>query len=104
MEENSGPLEVVQRDGGPEITLTGREVTGLVPPGLQPPPTAADLIAKLDEIGASLRELVIVSKRLPRVPGLEPHQDQARSLALAQAHLQTGFMWMRRSIEAPKVF
>lgn len=67
-------------------------------------PPAQDLLRRLEAAGDVLRELIVQTKRLPRTPGLESHQELGRSLALAQSHLQTGFMWMRRSIEQPREF
>lgn len=67
-------------------------------------PVKEDVLAKVEEIGVQLRAAIIAAKRLPRDGYTDPHQDPARSLALAQAHLQTGFMWLRRAIENPKVF
>lgn len=73
-------------------------------PAPLPPPDPAELLARVNAIGDSLRVLIVETKRAPRIEGLEAHQDQTRSLAQAQAALQTGFMWLRRSIEGPKVF
>lgn len=67
-------------------------------------PTVAEVMAKVNELGAALRVVIVEVKSLPRTPGLDPHQDTTRSLALAQSHLQTGFMWLRRAIDNPNVF
>jgi len=61
-------------------------------------------LIQLEQIGEKLRELIVSTKRLPREGAFSPHQDPVRSLSLAQSHLQTGFMWLRRAIENPKVF
>lgn len=94
---NAGPLEIRKTDR--EVELHGREV-----PALPPVQTAEELLLQVEAIGNTLRYLIVAAKRLPRDTALEPHQDPTRSLSLAQAHLQTGFMWLRRAIEKPKVF
>lgn len=94
---NEGPLEV-RAAPGVEIQLTGTDVTN------RPPPDPAEVMKRIEDIGSALRAIIIECKRLPRDKGVEAHQDPTRSLALAQAHLQTGFMWLRRSVENPKVF
>lgn len=90
---------MLKQVSGAQVELEGKEVTD---PG--PQPTAEELIAQLDVLGDALRALIIRSKHVPRTKGLDPHQDPSRSLALAQSHLQTGFMWLRRAIDMPKVF
>ena len=102
---NVEPLRVAENTG-PEVVLEGREIQAdaLKPIAPPAPPMAADLLRQVDEIGTVLRALIVETKRLPREKGLDPHQDPVRSLAQAQVHLQTGFMWLRRAIEAPKVF
>lgn len=91
------PLELVSNTG-PEVEVRAKETA------VTPLPKAEDLLLQVNAAGETLRSLIVSAKRLPRDKGLEPHQDPTRSLALAQAHLQTGFMWLRRAIEAPKVF
>ena len=100
MDANAAPLELVVSKDGPAIELDGK-------PAAAPPkeaPTAEALLKQTNEIGDLLRALIVSTKRLPREKGFEAHQEPVRSLALAQAHLQTGFMWLRRAIEAPKIF
>ena len=97
METNVLPLEV--KSSRSELEVAGREVKTA-----PQPPTEAELLAKLTECGDAMRELILLTKRLPRIAGLEAHQEQGRSLALAQAHLQTGFMWLRRAISPSKDF
>jgi hypothetical protein len=75
------------------VTLEGKEVKEI--------PAISDrdeLITKINAAGAILRILIIEVKKLPKEKGSEPHQDPIRSLALAQSHLQTGFMWLRRAV------
>lgn len=67
-------------------------------------PVRSEVMERLERAGVELRELIVLTKRLPREGAFESHQDPARSLSLAQSHLQTGFMWLRRAIENPKVF
>ena len=98
MSTNSGPLELI--DGGNGIDLSGVQTK----PEVSPAPTAEELLARMDAIGVELRSLIVLAKRIPRINGLEPHQDSSKSLATAQSSLQTGFMWLRRAIEQPKIF
>ena len=98
--KDDGPLKLVVPEGGPSVELHGTQVSGAP----APVPNAAELMARVNSIGDTLRALIVETKRLPREKGCEPHQDPVRSLAQAQVHLQTGFMWLRRAIEAPKVF
>ena len=91
------PLEGI---ASPNIELRGREVTT----DKAPPPDADKLLQEVNQIGNRLREIIILSKKLPKKAALEPHQDASKCIAMAQANLQTGFMWMRRIFEAPKVF
>lgn len=93
--DGTNPVESSSKN----VTIEGREVTEK-----SPPPTAEALIAEMNAIGDALRALIVLSKRLPRDGATEAHQDPIRALALAQANLQTGFMWLRRAIERPKVF
>ena len=92
------PLELVAGKEGPLTGLRGTEVSP------QKIPDAADLQRQAHELGEALRVLIVTAKRLPREKALEPHQDPVRSLALAQSHLQTGFMWLRRAIDPPRMF
>ena len=99
--QKDSPLELVQPNGGPEVNLQGAEIKAT--PAV-PTPTAAELLKKVEEAGTALRGIIVLTKKLPRDKAFEPHQDPTRSIALAQAHLQTGFMWLRRAINAPKEF
>jgi hypothetical protein len=81
------------------VTLEGKEVKEI--PAI---PDRDELITKINAAGAILRMLILEAKKLPKEKGVEPHQDSVRSLALAQSHLQTGFMWLRRAVFAPDVF
>lgn len=78
----SGPLERVNTDA--------------------PDPLA--LMEEANRLGLELRALIVRCKKLPRTPGLEPHQDEVRALAIAQSNLQTGFLWLRRAIKPEPVF
>lgn len=95
------PLEVKQ-EGGPQIELQGKEIAKASE--APPPPTVEEMLKRADELGARMREVIVAAKKLPREKGVEPHLDAARSLSLAQMYLQTGYMWLRRAIEVPKVF
>ena len=92
--KNSGPLVSLNS----KVTVEGKEVSK------EPPPKPAEVMAKVNDLGKQMRELILLTKRVPKVPNLEPHLDQVRSLALAQAHLQTGFLWLRRAIKPEKEF
>jgi hypothetical protein len=81
--------EPVEVKASENVTVESQEVT------VQSP---EELMEKLNKLGVELRAVVIAAKRLPRTKGLDPHQDPTRSIALSQAHMQTGFMWMRRAI------
>lgn len=98
MTPNAEPLELVVSKSGPEVELVGLEVKPLEKID------ATQLLARIEVAGDKLREMIVQAKRIPRATGLEPHQDPTRSLSLAQAHLQTGFMWLRRAVEQPKGF
>lgn len=65
---------------------------------------AEELLRRVNEAGETLRALIVAGKKVQRLPGLEAHQHQTRSLDLAQENLQVGLMWLRRAIEQPKVF
>ncbi|MBM3460742.1 MAG: hypothetical protein FJX76_01445 [Armatimonadetes bacterium] len=67
-------------------------------------PSRDALMAQANDIGNQLRALIVEAKRLPREKDLEAHQDPARALSIAQAHLQTGFLWLRKAINSPKEF
>lgn len=95
--QSNGPLEVVSNL---PVEAVGTEL----PANPLPTLTAEELMDKINGLGLHLRECIVQAKRLPRVPGLEPYEDATRSIALAQAHLQTGFMWLRRAVECPKQF
>ena len=99
MDQNSGPLELTTNL--PDVEVKAVEAP---PKTVEPAPSAEELLLLTNNLGESLRTLIIAVKKLPKNKALEPHQDAGRSLALAQAHLQTGFMWLRRAIEVPKVF
>lgn len=94
---NAGPLE----SNNPNVELVGTQISDVKTAA---PENAPALLNELNSVGDALRALIVRTKRLPRDKSLEPHQDPARSLALAQAHLQTGFMWLRRAITSPKEF
>ena len=96
------PLEVKVSDNGPTIELEGKETPPAVAP--EPLPAADELLKQADAIGEELRALIVLTKKLPRSKGLESHQESSRSLSLAQMYLQTGFMWLRKAINQPKVF
>lgn len=68
------------------------------------PPTREELTADAARLGTELRALIVLAKRLPRDKDWESHEDPTRSLAIAQQYLQTGFLWLRRLIDAPKGF
>lgn len=84
----------------PEVVLEGKEVK----PTDVPPPTAEELMTKLHELGEQMRDLIVLTKRLPRGKALDPHQDPGRALSMAQMYLQTGFMWLRKAVQMPKEF
>ena len=67
-------------------------------------PDPGELLREVNELGEALRALIVTCKRLPRDKALEAHQEPARSLALAQAHLQTGFLWLRRALNPDQSF
>ena len=99
--QKDSPLELVKSDGGPEVQIQGTEVKSS-PAVLAP--TAAELLTKVEEVGTTLRGIIVLAKKLPRDKAFESHQDPTRALAQAQAQLQTGFMWLRKAINAPKEF
>lgn len=88
--------------GRQPVELTGLEVKPAAE--TMPAPTVEELTNKVQAVGEELRALIVLTKRLPRAKGLDPHQDPTRSLSLAQMYLQTGFMWLRRAIQTPKEF
>ena len=92
--KNNGPLE----SNNPNVILEGKEVKK------EPPPDADEVMEKINAMGTQMRELILLCKKVPRIDGLDPHQEQVRSLALAQAHLQTGFLWLRRGVKPDKLF
>lgn len=69
-----------------------------------PPPNPDELMVEANRMGTEMRKFIVRCKKLPRTPGLGPHQDEVRALALAQAHLQTGWLWLRRAIKPEDVF
>lgn len=79
---------------GPDVRLQGVEMKE---PKL-PPPTQEDLLAESIDLGNKIRDLIVRTKRLPIQQGFKPFQDPTRSLALAQSHLQTGLLWLRKCI------
>ena len=95
-QKSNGPLEVVSNR---QI-----EVKGLDAATLPPAPTKEEVLREINELGEALRAMVMKAKRVPRVAGLGPHQDTIRCLSQAQNHLQTGIMWLRRSVECPNIF
>lgn len=92
------PLEQV--GNGRDVELVGNKAQE----NTAPAPTAEELLARANALGDQLRALIIDVKRLPREKAIEPHLDPFRSLNIAQQTLQSGFLWLRRAIEAPKVF
>lgn len=81
------------------------EVTPIKKPPEKPQPTdPVELLARVNELGKTMREIIVLAKRIPVTAAYAPHQDPVRSLAQAQQYLQTGFMWLRRGIENPDVF
>lgn len=81
-----------------KIELQGKEIKEV-----PKPQSREELQKQVDDVGEYLRKLIVLAKLLPR-KGLEPHQDELRCLGQAQTLLQTGLMWLRRAIDAPKVF
>lgn len=67
------------------------------------PLSREELQKQVDDVGENLRKLIVLTKLLPR-KGLEGYNDELRCLGQAQSNLQTGLMWLRRAIDAPKVF
>ena len=100
MSNENGPLEHMPQDGHPAVELEGKPLEA---PSV-PPPTTEELSERVNKVGDDLRAVIVDTKRLPRVKGIDPHQDQGRALALAQAHLQTGFMWLRRAVKPQQEF
>lgn len=101
MEQSEAVLEVKGLPPGVEVELIGKRVDEQQPAEAKAPPalpTEEEILKEINEMGAKMRELIVKSKRVPRKQGYAPYQDPTRSLALAQAHLQTGFMWFRRSV------
>lgn len=70
---------------------------------LPKPQSREELQKQVDDVGEYLRKLIVLTKLLPR-KGLENYNDELRCLSQAQTHLQNGLMWLRRAIDAPKVF
>lgn len=89
--------EVITKDGS--IPVEGHEIKEI--PALM---SAAEIDASLEKLGTDLRKLIVATKRLPREKNWEAHQDPSRSIALAQSHLQTGFMWLRRAVHPKDEF
>ena len=100
------PFEVTVSPGAPGIELEGRPGVILAEKDAKPtpPPTAEELLAEVERLGVELRTVIVRTKKLPRVSGLDPHQDLTKALAVAQVELQSGFMWLRRAISQPKIF
>ena len=84
---------------GPSVEVEAKNVADL-----PPAPAKDDLLREADVLGSQLRDLIVRAKRLPKDKSLEPHQDPIRALALAQANLQAGFMWLRKAIEQKREF
>lgn len=95
---SEGPLESKSE----KVELTGKKITEVKEKPA--PPDPAVLMAKLNELGDSMRALIIEVKRLPWDRTLGPYQDPVRSIAIGQSQLQTGFMWVRRAIEPNRLF
>ena len=99
MNAPASPLEIVS-NGNVEVTAHEVKDDNKKPET----PKAEELLARVNDIGNDLRAVIVLAKRLPRDKALEPHQDPSRALAQSQAHLQTGFMWLRKAITTPKEF
>ena len=96
MEQTAGPLE----SDNTNVVAIGKPVDVL-----QVAKTPDDVLDKINALGNELRELILQAKRIPRlVQGLDAHQEPSRCVAIAQSHLQTGFMWLRRAVTQPKEF
>lgn len=67
-------------------------------------PTPEAILSRLDAIGNDLRALIVDAKKLATGKGFEPHEDPMRCIAIAQSELQTGFLWLKRSINRQKGF
>lgn len=68
------------------------------------PPTAEDLLKRINDLGTQLRIVIVEAKLLQKDVTVEVHQDPIRSLGQAQVNLQVGFMWLRRAIKPQKEF
>ena len=100
-------MDNVQGAKGPEIVLEGKEITATEVAAAKAEKlqlTIEEAEERMKVLGQALRALIVDIKTLPRTKGLEPHQDPMRSLAQAQMYLQTGFLWLRKTIEAPRDF
>lgn len=85
-----------------KVDLEGKEIENVPEP--EPLPTAEDVIAIANKLGKELRELIVLAKRVPGKKGVDVYQDPRRSLGLAQMHLQTGLMWLRRAVKVSDEF
>lgn len=63
------------------------------------------LMDEVDVLARSMRQLLVRCKNLPKQDEkLETYQMQKRSLTIAQEHLQTGFLWLRRCVSGDTRF
>lgn len=60
---------------------------------------SAEEIQAMNEIKAKAEEIGALVQKLTGTPGID-----GRALAIAQTHLQTGFMWASRAIAQPTSF
>lgn len=105
MNANAEPLEAVVSENGPKVEMRGLEINEVHPSMSKiPPPSIAEAMKSLEELADATRKFILTAKTMPRAKGMGPHQDPLRCLAIAQNNLQTGFMWLRRAVESPKVF
>lgn len=93
----------VRRTQEDELVVTREAVTpssGSIPLV----PSNEEVLAQITKLGEDVRALIVMMKRLPKVVVTETYQDRTRSLAMAQEHLQTGFLWLRKTVNVPLEF
>lgn len=66
--------------------------------------THGEAMLRIHDIGVIMRELIVDIKKLPTTGAYQAHQDPGRSLSLAQSHLQTGMMWLKRAVTPSEDF
>lgn len=79
----------------------GAEVkTGIITePVLSKSETPESLLAEVDRLSDAFRAVIVRCKLLDKSDaGLAPYQSSKRALGLAQEHLQTGMLWLRKCI------